>query len=72
VLPLQHAEFSNELVVTLYSGWIGQLVDASFARHNHEILLWFMFFLFKEFKPNKPMLGSLLKKCARKKIRYRD
>jgi len=39
VLPLQHAEFGTELVVTLYSGWIGQLVDASFARRTHEELL---------------------------------
>jgi hypothetical protein len=26
-----HAEFSTELVVILYSGWIVQLVNASFA-----------------------------------------
>jgi hypothetical protein len=30
-----HAEFSTELVVILYSGWIVQLVNASFAWRTH-------------------------------------
>jgi hypothetical protein len=31
----QHAEFRTELVVNLYSGWIVQLVNASFAWRSH-------------------------------------
>jgi hypothetical protein len=31
----QHAEFCTELVVNLYSGWIVQLVNASFAWRSH-------------------------------------
>jgi hypothetical protein len=34
-----HAEFRTELVVSLYSGWIVQLVNASLAWHTHFILL---------------------------------
>jgi hypothetical protein len=34
-----HAEFSTELVVILYSGWIVQLVNASFAWRTHNIFL---------------------------------
>ena len=32
-----HAEFRTELVVNLYSGWIVQLVNASFAWRTHLI-----------------------------------
>jgi hypothetical protein len=34
-----HAEFSTELVVNLYSGWIVQLVDASLAWRTHTFSL---------------------------------
>jgi hypothetical protein len=34
-----HAEFSTELVVILYSGWIVQLVNASFAWRTHLLFL---------------------------------
>jgi hypothetical protein len=30
-----HAEFRTELVVSLYSGWIVQLVNASLSWHTH-------------------------------------
>ncbi len=36
-LPFLHAEFRTERVVTLYSDWIIQLVDAGFAWRTHSI-----------------------------------
>ena len=38
-VALPHAEFRTELVVTLYSGWIVQLVNASFAWRTHFVSL---------------------------------
>jgi hypothetical protein len=39
-VTIPHTEFSTELVVNLYSGWIVQLVNASFAWHTHISLLY--------------------------------
>jgi len=36
-LPHQHAEFRTELVVNLFSDWIVQLVNASFAWRTHNL-----------------------------------
>jgi hypothetical protein len=38
-VTVPHAEFRTELVVSLYSGWIVQLVIASLAWHAHKPLL---------------------------------
>jgi hypothetical protein len=39
-----HAEFRTELVVSLYSGWIVQLVNASLSWHTHDFSLFYKFF----------------------------
>jgi hypothetical protein len=36
-VTVPHAKFRTELVVNLYSGWIVQLVNASFAWRTHKI-----------------------------------
>jgi hypothetical protein len=36
-VTVPHAKFRTELVVNLYSGWIVQLVNASFAWRTHNL-----------------------------------
>ena len=43
-VTVQHAEFCTELVVNLYSGWIVQLVNASFAWRTHFYSLYYSFY----------------------------
>jgi hypothetical protein len=38
-VTIPHTEFSTELVVSLYSGWIVQLINASFAWRTHIFIL---------------------------------